>query len=163
MRCDKLIVLWKEGWIKAIAIIGGRRLGIAPSEAAVYKDYMCRVCPEIAGSIVIIDARETCTNRDLSAAYDRIESYLHTEANLAPNACIIGAVSYKEHLDRIEIILRHLGFQEIERILSGETPCYSPLMERSLTIITRIDPEWRWFGWPLVWQANRRLHEISRE
>lgn len=162
MRCDKLIALWKEEKIKAIEIIGGRRVGRVPNEADVYYDYMCKKCPDINRTIVIVDAQETCTNRDLPAAYDRIQSYFHTES-LIPCTCIVGAVSYKKHLDRIEIILRYLSLQKIERILSGETSCYFPLMEWVLIAITRVDPEWRWLGRPLVWLADKRLYKTSRE
>jgi hypothetical protein len=170
MRCDKLISMWKNGEIRAIAIIGGRRIG-SQSEALTYAEYMRIHCPGIY--IAIVDAQATCTNRDLVAANDRIASFLQTRYSQSPQESVIGIVSYQEHLERIEIVLRHLGFKNFVRILSGETANYTLpflppktgnfLVEWSLTTVTRIDPEWRLIGWPLVWAADRRLRENHRE
>lgn len=160
MRCDKLIDTWRKGDIKAIAIIGGRRIGM-PSEAWIYSHYMRVNCPNIP--VVFVGDRETCTNRDLPAAKLGIEAYLR-HIGRSKEDCVVASVSYEEHLDRIEIILKHLGFLNIERVLSGESRCYSPITEKALTVITKCDPEWTSLpGLLLVLLANRRIHQAQKE
>lgn len=161
-RCDKLIEMWMRGEIGHVAIVGGRRVMGIPSEAEVYRDYMCsKGC---CRAIVIADASETCTNRDIPAVMGMINTHMNNlKVGLTAKTIRIGAVSYKEHLDRIEMFLRHLGFRNIVRIESGDEAGWGPALEWLFTTITRVDPEWQWLGLPLVMWANRRLNLGTRE
>ncbi|MCL5411037.1 MAG: hypothetical protein M1324_04315 [Patescibacteria group bacterium] len=170
LRINEIVNALKLGKISAIAIIGGSRLGGTPSEADVYTNYIRKHWEEVAVSIVIVDAKETCTNRDIPAAAKLIDIYFASYGIHFRQEAPIWVTSYKEHLDRIEFTLKNLRFSDIERQESGEESCYfgsypnvSAAIEWVLTSITKIDPEWRWLGCPLVWLANKRLYETSRE
>lgn len=162
MRADRLIELYRQGKIWAIAILGGKRSRIT-SEAVAYRKYMVAKCPGIESIIVIVNAKELCSNRDYPAAMPAIENWL-AKNGLSKRTAMIEAVTYKKHFDRIKIVLKSLGFRadNIEWIDSGESSAYHPLVDGALTLVTRVDPQWRWpLGWFLALIAN--IQRISQE
>lgn len=147
----------RAGNVGAVVISGGRRLD-GLSEASAYCRYAKEYLPDLYDAIVLVDAQEACTNRDLVATNPKLRSHLkrNVPSNEEP---VIGITSYQEHMERAEIVLRYLGYLHIWLCDSGEPRAYSERVEKFLTRVTRKDPAWRWLGWPLVVMANRRIKE----
>lgn len=156
-RINTAIRLIQQGEVKAVAILGGKRVK-GPGEADLYMNYIRHNFYEVIDKINwIVDASATFINRDLPAGLPP----MFVERVIIKNNKEVGITSYKEHMERAAITLQSMGIRNISFHNSGEPKAYSPLMEKGLTALTMIDPKWSWFP-PcllLVRLANRRLNE----
>lgn len=150
------------GETQAIAIIGGRRLS-GPGEAEVYYRYAQEHFDRVAMATVIVDASATCTNRNLLAVADKIRSYLASVGKDMATA-ELGVTSYEQHMERVAIVLRRMGYKRpIQHRHSFEPRAYPKDIEELFNWITKLDPGWKCLGLPFVWLANRRLKEVLNE
>lgn len=155
-RIEKAISLIMESQVKVVAIIGGLRLS-GLGEANLYMQYISLNYPDIASKVIwIVDSSATCTPHDLLGCVKKIDPVIKPYGRTYAK---VGIISYKEHMERANTTLYSLGFRKTYYCNSGETRIMSKTMESVLSILTWIDPGWKWFP-PclfLVWLANRRL------
>lgn len=158
-RINKAISLVKDNQVKAVIILGGRRKS-GPSEAKVYYDFIMKRYPKLKDNVIWkYDGSACCSNRDLEKGQPLIRETIE-ELEITLSEVIIAVTSYYEHMKRMRITLRALGFPKVEDYDSGESRGYNPIIELFLTTLTLIDPTWSWLGLSLVWMSNRRENLI---
>lgn len=131
---------------KSVGIIGGKTKRYPIGFAGAYA-YAFRVFPSVdEKALAFYDVSATNSARNIEAALPKIDQFL-ADNRLDRETVKIGVVSYLLHRQRIAVILRHFGFENIVEYESGETPAYNPILDRLLLWLAVFDPTWRsWLG-----------------